>query len=110
MHLKSCSQTKMIFLTPHLDRERRFVIILQLAKDTLSSKTQFEMSVFYTVWCAEVGPATHLCGPLGISRTVNLNCATNSPGHEKKRECTANKMPLTVVLQVREWIFGNQST
>ena len=26
----------------------------------------------------------HLCGPLGISRTVNLNCATNSPGHEEK--------------------------
>ena len=90
-------------LTPHSDGER-FVIILQLAKDTLS-KTQLEMKLFYSEWCAAVGPATHLCGPLGISRTVNLNCATNSPGHGKKKEnpqqIIHSKMPkrlFTVVL------------
>ena len=52
--------------------------------DTLFSDAVWNETVFYTEWYVEVGLATHLCGPLGISRTVNLNCATNSPGHEKK--------------------------
>ena len=53
-----------------------------LAKDTLLLR----QVCFTTEWCAEVGPATHLCGPLGISRTVNLNYATNSPGHGKNKK------------------------